>query len=216
MQQSFINFLEHEFRSSIRDHVILDAQNGAFETFPESMNSELRNALENNGIKQLYTHQMESFQSISSGKDTLIVSRTASGKTMSFFLPILHDYLESSEPFSVLLLYPTKALSRDQEGTLGKLLRQTIKTKSSGDGFGGKLGTFDGDTPREERDTLQKSADFLITNPDMLHSGILPNNNRKWKNFLSRLKYIVVDEVHSYRGAFGSHAANVFRRLVRV
>ena len=78
-----------------------------------------------------------------------------------------------------------------------------------------RLGTFDGDTPREERTRIQSQADFMITNPDMLHSGILPNHSRRWRTFLSRLKYIVVDEVHTYRGAFGSHVANVMRRLVR-
>ncbi len=80
----------------------------------------------------------------------------------------------------------------------------------------GRLGTFDGDTPRDERERIQRTADFMITNPDMLHSGILPNHNRKWKTFLSRLRYIVVDEVHIYRGSFGSHVSNVFRRLTRV
>ncbi len=106
------------------------------------------------------------------------------------------------------LLYPTKALSRDQEGTLGRLLQAA--------GADLRLGTFDGDTPREERNRIQAQADFMITNPDMLHSGILPNHSRRWRTFLSRLKYIVVDEVHTYRGAFGSHVANVMRRLLRV
>ena len=137
-----------------------------------------------------------------------MVSRTASGKTLSFLLPILNDYVTAKQPFTTLLLYPTKALSRDQEGTLGKLMHEVAKGK--------KMGTFDGDTPKEEREKLKDNADFIITNPDMLHSGILPNHNRKWKNFLSRLKYIVVDEVHTYRGSFGSHVANVFSRLIRI
>jgi DEAD/DEAH box helicase domain-containing protein len=116
--------------------------------------------------------------------------------------------MRAPAPFGVLLLYPTKALSRDQEGTLGKLMQAALNSRN--------LGTFDGDTPRDERRTIQRTADFVITNPDMLHAGILPNHNRGWKSFLSRLRYIVVDEVHMYRGAFGSHVANVFRRLQRV
>ncbi|MFN9974071.1 MAG: DEAD/DEAH box helicase, partial [Phycisphaerae bacterium] len=113
------------------------------------------------------------------------MSRTASGKTLSFLLPILHEYLQADAPFGVALLYPTKALSRDQEGTLGKLLQAA--------GADMRLGTFDGDTPREERTRIQSQADFIITNPDMLHAGILPNHHRKWRTFLSRLRYIVVD-----------------------
>src|SRR5208337_3595123 len=126
---------------------------------------------------------------------------------LSFFLPVINEYLHAEQPFSVMLLYPTKALSRDQESVLGKLMDVVRKS--------GKLGTFDGDTPRDERERIQRSVDFIVTNPDMLHSGILPNHNRKWKDFLSRLRYIIVDEVHVYRGAFGSHVANVFRRLER-
>jgi len=118
------------------------------------------------------------------------------------------EYLENDNRFGVMLLYPTKALSRDQEGTLGQLMSEA--------GASLKLGTFDGDTPREERSNIQRTADFVISNPDMLHAGILPNHNRGWKNFLGRLKYIVVDEVHIYRGAFGSHVSNVLRRLQRV
>src|SRR5690606_15837806 len=135
-------------------------------------------------------------------------ARAASGKTRSFLLPSLHEYLNAPAPLGVMRLYPTRALSRDQEGTLGRLL-QTSNVEV-------RLGTFDGDTPREERNRIQSRADFIITNPDMLHAGILPNHNRRWRTFLSRLRYVVVDEVHTYRGAFGSHVANVLRRLLRV
>ncbi len=103
---------------------------------------------------------------------------------------MLNDYINAPAPFGVLLLYPTKALSRDQESTLGKLMFAAMDNR--------KLGTFDGDTPREERQNIQRVADFVITNPDMLHAGILPNHHRGWKSFLSRLHYIVVDEVHTY------------------
>ncbi len=196
------------FGDSLQAKRYLPPVEGSYTEFPEGLSSEIKSVLKERQINALYSHQVESFNSISSGKDTVIVSQTASGKTFSFFLPILDNYQKASDPFSVLLLYPTKALSRDQEGTLGALLEEVTGKR--------KMGTFDGDTPPEVRAQLQKSADFIVTNPDMLHSGVLPNHNRKWKSFLSRLKYIVVDEVHMYRGAYGSHVSNVFRRLLRV
>ena len=201
-------FIESSFNGNIRANLTMDKKDGEMTGFPQGLSVELREVLEKEGIRGLYSHQYEAFSMIGAGRDTLLVSRTASGKTLSFFLPILNEYMTSGTPFSVLLLYPTKALSRDQESTLGRLM-SAVKG-------GDRIGTFDGDTPQEERLRMQRSADFLITNPDMLHNGILPNNNRKWKSFLSRLRYIVIDEVHVYRGAFGSHVSNVFRRLLRV
>ncbi|MCP4752360.1 MAG: DEAD/DEAH box helicase [Proteobacteria bacterium] len=202
------HFIESQFEQNIRARFKLKETEGSFFDFPKNLHPELATVLENQGIKRLYSHQREAFDSIVQNRDTLLISQTASGKTLSFFLPILNEYVQSKAPFSVLLLYPTKALSRDQENTFGELM--TVVEKS------GRLGTFDGDTPRDERARIQRSSDFIITNPDMLHGGILPNHNRKWKDFLSRLRYIVVDEVHIYRGAFGSHVSNVFRRLLRV
>ncbi|HNB99060.1 MAG TPA: DEAD/DEAH box helicase [Leptospiraceae bacterium] len=204
----FTTFLRDRYYNNIKAHRILPIEEGVYSDFPDGLHASLQNILQAGGIKSLYGHQISAFQSISTGNDTLMISRTASGKTLSFLLPILNDYISGKQPFTTMLLYPTKALSRDQEGTLGKLMHAVAS--------GRKLGTFDGDTPREEREKLKDNADFIITNPDMLHSGILPNHNRKWKNFLSRLKYVVVDEVHTYRGAFGSHVANVFSRLIRI
>jgi len=202
------DFIDTRFEKEISAHLDLPPVHGEFADFPETLHPELVKVLNKQGIKQLYSHQREAFDGISQNQSTLLVSNTASGKTLSFFLPILNEYVRAKSPFSVLLLYPTKALSRDQESTFGKLME--VVKKSS------QLGTFDGDTPRDERARIQRSADFVITNPDMLHSGMLPNHNRKWKSFLSRLRYIIVDEVHVYRGAFGSHVSNVFRRLLRV
>ena len=201
-------FIESAFNGNIRANITIDRKEGEVAGFPCGLREELKGVLEQGGVRGLYTHQSEAFPLISGGTDTLLVSRTASGKTLSFFLPILNEYLASESGFSVLLLYPTKALSRDQESAMGKLMAAAD--------VDGRLGTFDGDTPQDERARMQRSADFLITNPDMLHNGILPNNNRKWRTFLSRLRYIVIDEVHVYRGAFGSHVSNVFRRLLRV
>jgi DEAD/DEAH box helicase domain-containing protein len=201
-----IEFIDHRFQNQISSKINLSSEKGKIEPFPAGLDDALKQILIDSKIKGLYSHQLEAFNSISSNHDTLLISRTASGKTLSFLLPIINEYKKSENKFSTLLLYPTKALSRDQESTLGKLLAN-IKTNG--------YGTFDGDTPRDERDNLVRSADFIISNPDMLHSGILPNNNRKWKSFLSRLRYIIIDEVHSYRGVFGSHVSNVFRRLLR-
>ena len=206
--QEFVDILQRKFANQIASHSVLEPSSGEFESLPEQLDPRLDEALKKNGLTQLYSHQREAFDSIRGGKDTVLVSRTASGKTLSFLLPILHEYIKAESPFGVALLYPTKALSRDQEATLGSLLQASNVEV--------RLGTFDGDTPREERTRIQSRADFMITNPDMLHSGILPNHNRKWRTFLSRLRYIVIDEVHTYRGAFGSHVANVLRRLVRV
>ncbi|MCK6382225.1 MAG: DEAD/DEAH box helicase [Leptospiraceae bacterium] len=202
------SYIKTFFEKEIRFHKLIDKEHGDFSDFPKELNEKLKNVLIEQGFHSLYSHQKEAFHSISREKDTVLVSRTASGKTLSFLLPILNDYIQKDPPFSVMMMYPTKALSRDQEGTLGKLLQAATDSR--------KIGTFDGDTSREEREKILKSADFIITNPDMLHSGILPNHNRKWKNILSRLKYIVVDEVHTYRGSFGSHVSNVFKRLLRV
>jgi DEAD/DEAH box helicase domain-containing protein len=203
-----VDFLKNRFQREIQAHHVIEPKSGTFAGFPETLAPRLREVLVAGGIQALYSHQAEAFAAITAGHDTVLVSQTASGKTLSFLLPILNAYMAAPAPFGVLLLYPTKALSRDQESTLGRLLTAAMNTH--------RLGTFDGDTPQEERLNIQRSADFIITNPDMLHSGILPNHNRHWKDFLARLRYIVVDEVHTYRGAFGSHVANVFRRLLRV
>ena len=202
--QSFVEFMEGRFSQQIAAREALDASSGEFQDLPPELHPRLLAALQQSGLTQLYSHQREAFDSIRQPQDTVLVSRTASGKTLSFLLPILHEYLQADSPFGVMMLYPTKALSRDQEGTLGKLLEAS--------GAELRLGTFDGDTPREERTRIQSQADFMITNPDMLHSGILPNHHRRWRTFLSRLRDIVVDEVLTYRGAFGSHVANVMRR----
>jgi DEAD/DEAH box helicase domain-containing protein len=206
--QSFVEFLEQRYSKQIVSHTELQPSTGEFSEFPADLDERLAVSLRAGGVTKLYSHQREAFDAIRGGKDTVLVSRTASGKTISFLLPILQEYLEADAPFGVMLLYPTKALSRDQESTLGRLLQAT--------GTEVRLGTFDGDTPREERNRIQSQADFMITNPDMLHAGILPNHNRRWRTFLSRLRYVVIDEVHTYRGAFGSHVANVMRRLLRV
>ena len=206
--KNLVDYLKNIFARNITAEIVLPPEEGDFSPLPSTLNPKLLKVLSEQKLTRLYSHQAEAFDSISHNIDTGLVSRTASGKTLSFLLPILNEYANATTPFSTLLLYPTKALSRDQEGTLGKLLQAVDAER--------KFGTFDGDTPPDQRKILQKNADFVITNPDMLHAGFLPNHQRLWKAFLSRLRYIVIDEVHSYRGSFGSHVANVFRRLLRV
>ncbi len=203
----FITFLENKFHQQIKSHTVIPLTDGDLRPFPQTLDDRLRQALIGQGIRSLYAHQAQAYESIIAGRNTLMVSQTASGKTLSFLLPILNEYVQAKSPFTVLFIYPTKALSRDQESTIGTLLAAV--------GSRLQVGVFDGDTPREERQRLQTSADFIVSNPDMLHSGILPNHNRNWKSFLARLRYVIIDEVHIYRGAFGSHVANVFRRLRR-
>ena len=206
--QRIHNFIKQKFGGNIRAIHKLPAREAELCPFPEQVCPDLRAALEEQGIASLYSHQAASFAEIGAGRDCLLVSQTASGKTLSFLLPILNEYAQSPAPFSVLFIYPTKALSRDQEATLGSLLKAS--------GLGSSLGTYDGDTPREERAGIARGSDFILSNPDMLHSGIIPNHSRRWRAFLSRLKFVVVDEVHMYRGAFGSHFSNVLKRLLRV
>ena len=153
-----VKFLRQRFGPQIAAHTVLEASAGEFGPVPVELDQRLTDALVRQGLGQLYSHQLEAFDSIRQGRDTVLVSRTASGKTLSFLLPILHEYLQAESPFGVMLLYPTKALSRDQEGVLGSLLQAS--------GAGPRLGTFDGDTPRERAD------------PDPVPSGLHHHQSR--------------------------------------
>jgi DEAD/DEAH box helicase domain-containing protein len=160
-------------------------------------------ALREQGIEDLFSHQVEAVHAAMEG-DFVVTTGTASGKSMCFNLPTLHHLLQN--PTSrALYLYPTKALSQDQARALHRFgLHKEIRPA-----------IYDGDTPREERAAIRKRANIVLTNPDMLHVGILPNH-RAWADFLHRLDVVVVDEAHVYRGVFGSHVANVLRRLRRL
>ena len=170
---------------------------------PEGLHPRLVEALNGLGIDQLYAHQAEAVRRAMAG-DFIVTTGTASGKSMCFNLPTLHHLLQ--EPTArALYLYPTKALAQDQARALSafgltKQIRPAI---------------YDGDTPREERAAIRKRGNVVLTNPDMLHVGILPNH-RAWADFLHRLDVVVVDEAHVYRGVFGSHVGNVLRRLRRM
>jgi DEAD/DEAH box helicase domain-containing protein len=161
-------------------------------------------ALSAQGITRLYTHQAEALDRVRSGQHLIVTTPTASGKSLCYNAPILETLL--AEPAArALYLFPTKALAQDQRGKLEALgLRSEIGTA-----------TYDGDTPKDERGWIKRHARLVITNPDMLHMGILPYHTA-WGTFFRNLRYIVVDEAHSYRGVFGAHVANVLRRLRRV
>ncbi|HSV73042.1 MAG TPA: DEAD/DEAH box helicase [Chthonomonadales bacterium] len=174
---------------------------------PGGLAEPVRDALRRAGIERLYTHQAEAVARVRAGEDVVVVTGTASGKTLCYQVPIAESILE--DPLSTALcLYPTKALTQDQ-------LRGMLALHDPQAGLRHLAGAYDGDTPQNLRRRLRDSANVLMTNPDMLHQGILPQHAR-WNRFFTHLRYVVIDEVHAYRGVFGSHLANVVRRLDRI
>ena len=169
---------------------------------PAELDPGLAEALGRVGIDSLYTHQLRAFE-LASDSNLVITSGTASGKSLAFNLPVL-DGIAARPKDRALYLYPTKALAQDQARALARLrpphLREAI---------------YDGDTPREERPAIRRRSNLVLTNPDMLHVAVLPNH-KSWGDFLANLEWVVVDEAHTYRGVFGSHVANVLRRLRRL
>lgn len=167
----------------------------------------LQQVLAQDDIEQLYTHQVDAIEAAHRGEHLVVVTSTASGKTLCYNIPVLETLLQ--EPKSkALYLFPTKALAQDQLKTLKRY-------RSLAPDLPLEAGTYDGDTPQEARRLLRDEGNVILTNPDMLHSGILPHHPR-WAHFFGSLRYVVIDEVHSYRGVFGSHVANVVRRLRRI
>ncbi|MDD5094597.1 MAG: DEAD/DEAH box helicase [Dehalococcoidia bacterium] len=166
----------------------------------------LESALKARGLLPLYRHQTAAVEGTLSGKNIIVSTPSASGKTLCYNLPVLNSILEQ-EATRAIYLFPTKALAQDQLRSLNELT-SAVKMKI-------KKATFDGDTPSNVRAEIRRSAQILLSNPDMVHLSILPNH-RLWMNFLGQLKYIVIDEAHVYRGVFGSHVANVIRRLKRI
>jgi len=193
------------YSGHITGHVILPAQPGVYADFPAGLAPHLQTALRYRGVQHLYRHQRQAWDSVQSGQHTVIVTPTASGKTLCYNLPVLHAALEQRA--KALYLFPTKALSQDQVAELTTL-------NKAGD-LGLRIYTFDGDTPADARRAVRLHGDIVVSNPDMLHQGILPHHT-KWAPFFDALQYVVIDELHIYRGVFGSHMANVIRRLWRV
>jgi DEAD/DEAH box helicase domain-containing protein len=178
--------------------------------FPEVLDAQLKSALEARGIRELYTHQADSLSHALAGRNVVVVTPTASGKTLCYNAPILQAVLQ--DPASrALYLFPTKALAQDQLAELHAMC------EAIGSGDGGEIGvfTYDGDTPQDARRSIRTRAHLVLSNPDMLHSGILPHHPR-WAKLFENLRYVVIDELHAYRGVFGSHLCNVLRRLRRI
>ena len=177
-----------------------------FTAIPPAVDGRLRAALEKRGIARLYSHQAEAFEAIQAGKNVAIVTPTASGKTLCYNLPVLN--LLSTDPGArAMYLFPTKALAEDQ----------LHEFQAAVDEMGSELRafTYDGDTPQDARKAIRQRANVVLTNPDMLHAGILPHHT-KWARYFENLRYVVIDELHYYRGVYGSHLANLLRRLKRI
>jgi DEAD/DEAH box helicase domain-containing protein len=174
--------------------------------FPEFLPKRLTDILRARGIENLYTHQAAACELARAGKNFVVVTPTASGKTLCYNLPILSALVENPEA-RALYLFPTKALAQDQ---LAELNRWTERLGDEVRTF-----TYDGDTPQDARRAIRARGNLVITNPDMLHAGILPHHT-KWERLFENLRYVVIDELHTYRGVFGSHLANVLRRLKRI
>jgi DEAD/DEAH box helicase domain-containing protein len=173
---------------------------------PESLDSRIKRTLKKRGIEELYTHQFTSFNEVYMGNNIVAVTPTASGKTLCYNLPVLQSIVEDSNN-RALYIFPTKALAQDQKSELTEFIDEM--------GIDIKSYTYDGDTSPSIRQIVRKAGHIVITNPDMLHSAILPHHT-KWVSLFENLKYIVIDELHIYRGVFGSHVSNVIRRLKRI
>ncbi|MFW6139883.1 MAG: DEAD/DEAH box helicase [Acidobacteriota bacterium] len=179
---------------------------GRYKDYPSNIHPSLVNALKQKGFPRLYTHQYRARQLSQEKKNIVIVTPTASGKTLCYNLPVLDSLLKDPSSRSIYI-FPTKALSQDQKAELDetiKLFPEEIR-----------IFTYDGDTPQDARKAIRARGHIIITNPDMLHTGILPHHT-KWMKLFRNLKYIIIDELHNYRGIFGSHLANILRRLKRI
>jgi DEAD/DEAH box helicase domain-containing protein len=195
-----------EFKRNLTAWRVLDARPAQYADFPRHLDSRLIEALQKRGIHHLYTHQAEAVEAVLAGENVCVVTPTASGKTLCYNVPVLNRLLENPEA-RALYLFPTKALSQDQVNEL----------KGTIDDLDVRIGTytFDGDTPASARKAIRSAGHIVVTNPDMLHTGILPHHTI-WIKLFENLEYVVIDEIHHYRGVFGSHLANVIRRLKRI
>src|SRR5438552_1385370 len=196
-------FRQEEVLTAVRQ---IPAREAKFRPMPAWVASALAEAYQAKGIRELYSHQASTAELVRDGKNAVVVTPTASGKTLCYNLPILNAVLENPDS-RALYLFPTKALAQDQLAELQDLAKRLDDT------FG--VFTYDGDTPSDARKAIRERGHIVLTNPDMLHTGILPHHT-KWMRLFENLRFIVLDELHTYRGVFGSHLANVLRRLKRI
>jgi DEAD/DEAH box helicase domain-containing protein len=182
------------------------AADGEYAEMPAGVDARLRAALAERGIARLYTHQADAFDRVAAGSNVVIVTPTASGKTLCYNLPVLNRLIGDANA-RAMYLFPTKALAEDQLHEFNSAVEEM--------GSDIRAFTYDGDTPQDARKAIRQRANVVLTNPDMLHSGILPHHTR-WARYFEDLRYIVIDELHYYRGVYGSHLANLLRRLRRI
>jgi len=197
----------YDFAPNITHWHTVPPGEGKYVDFPGDIHKNLVDALSKRGIRRLFVHQMEAFNTANEGQDVVIVTPTASGKSLCYNLPVMNYLMTKDSSARALYLFPTKALSADQLDELYGLVEAAeadIKTY-----------TFDGDTPQSARQAIRRAGNIVVTNPDMLHSGILPHHTI-WIKLFENLKFVVIDELHHYRGVFGSHLSNVLRRLRRL
>ena len=188
----------------------LPAVPASFGPYPDGTDPRLRSALAVRGVEQLYTHQAEAFDHVLAGRNVVTITPTASGKTLCYNAPVLNAILQDPST-RALYLFPTKALAQDQ---LAELQALTELVSADSDARIGVF-TYDGDTPSDARRSIRGKAHVVLSNPDMLHSGILPHHPR-WAKLFENLRFVVIDELHAYRGVFGSHLSNILRRLQRI
>jgi len=197
--------LRAQYADRITGELVVPARGGHYSPLPAGLDPRLAAAMHGRGVERLYSHQAAAWEAVQAGRHTVIVTPTASGKTLCYNLPVLQAALQSQA--KALYLFPTKALAQDQVAELLAL--------NEAGGLGVRAFTFDGDTPGDARKAVRTRGDIVVSNPDMLHQGILPHHT-KWAQFFECLRFVVIDELHSYRGVFGSHVANVLRRLQRI
>ena len=194
------------FMENVTEWRVLPAREAKYAPFPQELDARIVQVLKARGIERLYTHQRQALDCAIAGRDFVVVTPTASGKTLCYNLPVLNAILKD-DAARALYLFPTKALSSDQVAELYSMVEAL--------GADIKAFTYDGDTPASARTAIRQAGHVVVTNPDMLHQGILPHHT-KWVRLFENLKSVVIDEIHAYRGVFGSNLANVLRRLERI
>jgi DEAD/DEAH box helicase domain-containing protein len=192
---------------------ITPARQADLRPIPIDLPDSIQHALAEQGIRSLYSHQAACWNHSRAGEHVILSTGTASGKTLAYNLPVLSALIEDPNA-RALYLFPTKALAQDQLSVVSSLL-SAINHQPPTDNHQLTTGIYDGDTPQSHRSQIRKNARIILSNPDMLHTGILPHHTN-WSEFFTHLRFVIIDEVHTYRGVFGAHVANVIRRLKRV
>jgi DEAD/DEAH box helicase domain-containing protein len=203
--ETLVALLSRRQPEQVAGELVIPARAARTADFPLDLDARIVTALRSRGIEQLYSHQRDAWNRVAAGRHVVIVTPTSSGKTLCYNLPVINAALGGRA--KALYLFPTKALAQDQ-------VAEILELNAAG-ALGVRAATFDGDTPGDARRAVRMHGDIVVSNPDMLHSGILPHHT-KWAQFFESLRYVVIDELHTYRGVFGSHMANVIRRLRRI